>query len=159
MTINYWQKVSAIFSLYYSVSLWGDRTSDSVCDTTVPADEGANLLCKTAISDFNDAKQFCRWERFFPAGVDVRCNNSAISASLSSNDVSVEDVIDLGDVHRERDVDCRPEDDLAAFALKRFICSKLFFSAIFISCTWLRYEFLSSATKAMRPAAASKSFL
>ena len=46
-----------------------------------------------------------------------------------------EDAIDQGDVQRERDIDCRPDDDLAAFALNRFIRSKLFFNAIFISCT------------------------
>ena len=109
------------------------RVEGSAWDTTIFDAAGARRLCRTAISDFSEAKQFCKCERFFPAGVDVRCNSSFKSDSLSSKEASVEEPIDFGDVQRESDADCRPDDDLAALARRRLICSKLFFNAIFIS--------------------------
>ena len=117
------------------MSFWDSRGPSSDCDIQELEADGASRLCNTAISDLRDAKQFCKCARFFPAGVVVRCRSSLISDSRSSKEASLDEHSDFGDVHLDRDVDWRPEDDFAALVLSRSICSRLFFNAIFISCT------------------------
>lgn len=48
----------------------------------VVVDEGASLLCSTTISDFNEARQFCRLDKFFvEAGGEFNISSIVVSSN------------------------------------------------------------------------------